>query len=342
MSLIISDQPTNSMTKLTLTPEDNQRLNKLCGEHDRHIQQIEQALDVVIANRGNEFVINGPKLQMTKAKKILKELYAMTATKTNLTSNKIHLLLQGSKASSSEKMATIAHEKICIHTKKTIITPHSQNQINYIKNILKHDIAFGIGPAGTGKTFLAVASAVAALEKEHVSRIVLVRPAVEAGERLGFLPGNIAEKIDPYLRPLYDALYETMGARLVEKLTAENVIEIAPLAFMRGRTLNSAFIILDESQNTTIEQMKMFLTRVGFGSKAVITGDITQIDLTKEKQSGLVNAMHVLKKEEGISFNFFQSHDVVRHPLVQKVIEAYEKNEQDSNSKKQQNKVTTK
>lgn len=216
--------------------------------------------------------------------------------------------------------------------KKTIIIPHSQNQINYIKNILNHDIVFGIGPAGTGKTFLAVACAVAALEKEYVNRIVLVRPAVEAGERLGFLPGTIAEKVDPYLRPLYDALYETMGGRLVEKLISTNIIEIAPLAFMRGRTLNSAFIILDESQNTTIEQMKMFLTRIGFGSKAVITGDITQIDLSKEQKSGLIHASQVLKKESGISFNFFQSYDVVRHPLVQKVIEAYEKNEKNEQS----------
>ncbi len=210
-------------------------------------------------------------------------------------------------------------------TKKSIITPHSQNQINYIKNIAKYDITFGIGPAGTGKTFLAVASAVHALEKEQVRRIVLVRPAVEAGERLGFLPGNIAEKIDPYLRPLYDALYETMGTKTVERLIQENIIEIAPLAFMRGRTLNSAFIILDESQNTTIEQMKMFLTRIGFGSKAVITGDITQIDLNKEQRSGLVHTMHVLKHEPEISFNFFQSYDVVRHPLVQRIIEAYDK-----------------
>ena len=322
------------MTKLILTPVDNQRLKKLCGEHDQHLYQIEQYLGIVIANRGNEFVINGPKQDINKAKKILKELYAMTAAKTDLTSKKIHLLLQGSKASDAEITESLKHEKISIHTKKTIITPHSQNQINYIKTILKHDITFGIGPAGTGKTFLAVASAVAALEKEYVNRIILVRPAVEAGERLGFLPGSIAEKVDPYLRPIYDALYETMETKLVEKLTSENIIEIAPLAFMRGRTLNSAFIILDESQNTTIEQMKMFLTRVGFGSKAVITGDITQIDLTKEQKSGLVNAIHVLKKEPEISFIFFQPHDVVRHPLVQRIIEAYEKNAQSDTTKK--------
>lgn len=310
--------------KLTLTPEDNHRLNNLCGEHNRHLEQIEQYLGVVIANRGNEFTITGPIAQITKTKKVIKELFAITATGVNLTAAKIHLLLQGAKTPDSIT-PILEHEKIDIHTKKSIITPHTQNQINYIKNILKHDITFSIGPAGTGKTFLAVASAVHALEKEQVHRIVLVRPAVEAGERLGFLPGNIAEKIDPYLRPLYDALYETIGAKMVERLTQENIIEIAPLAFMRGRTLNSAFIILDESQNTTIEQMKMFLTRIGFGSKTVITGDITQIDLHKEQKSGLVHAIHVLKNEPGISFNFFHSYDVVRHPLVQRIIEAYDK-----------------
>lgn len=312
------------MTKLTLLPEDNSRLKNLCGEHNQHLQQIEQYLGVVISNRANEFVITGPNYQTVKAKKVLKELFAITANESNLTSAKIHLLLQRAKALNPINPEP-EHEKITIHTKKSIITPHSQNQINYIKNILKYDITFSVGPAGTGKTFLAVACAVCALEKEQVSRIILVRPAVEAGERLGFLPGNIAEKIDPYLRPLYDALYETIGAKMVERLTHENIIEIAPLAFMRGRTLNSAFIILDESQNTTIEQMKMFLTRIGFGSKAVITGDITQIDLIKGQKSGLVHAIHVLKNEPGISFNFFQSYDVVRHPLVQKIIEAYDK-----------------
>ncbi|MBU0744107.1 MAG: PhoH family protein [Gammaproteobacteria bacterium] len=309
------------MMKLLLTPENNQRLNTLCGTHNKHLQQIEKSLEVTIANRGHCFVIKGPKNQTLKTSKLLQELYAMTSSQTNLTSEKIHLMLQGAKTSTP----TAEHERIKIRTKKTIITPHSQNQINYIKNILKHDVIFSVGPAGTGKTFLAVACAVAALEKELVSRIVLVRPAVEAGERLGFLPGNIADKVDPYLRPLYDALYETVGTKQVEKLIAENVIEIAPLAFMRGRTLNSAFIILDESQNTTTEQMKMFLTRIGFGSKAVITGDITQIDLAKDKKSGLVHALQVLKNEPEISFNFFQSYDVVRHPLVQKIVEAYDK-----------------
>lgn len=311
------------MLKFNLTPENNERLKILCGTHDRNLQQLEQGLDVVISNRGNTFTIKGPKNQATKAKKLIQELYELTSKEPHINPTNIHLLIQGSNTPEFDKQ--IEHEKITIHTRKSTITPHGQNQINYIKNILKHDITFSIGPAGTGKTFLAVACAVNALEKELVNRIILVRPAVEAGERLGFLPGNIAEKIDPYLRPLYDSLYETIGTRLVEKLTAENIIEIAPLAFMRGRTLNSAFIILDESQNTTLEQMKMFLTRIGFGSKAVITGDITQIDLHKEQKSGLVHAMHVLKNEPGISFNFFRSYDVVRHPLVQKIIEAYDR-----------------
>ena len=303
------------MIKLTLTPEDNKRLNILCGIHNKHLEQIEQYLDVAISNRGNVFVIKGPKDQTSKAKSLLQELYEITSSQENLSPNNIHLLLQSIKISAPIPK----HEKINIRTKKTTITPHSQNQINYIKNILKYDITFGIGPAGTGKTFLAVACAVAALEKEQISRIILARPAVEAGERLGFLPGNIAEKVDPYLRPLYDALYETIDTNLVDKLITENIIEIAPLAFMRGRTLNSAFVILDESQNTTIEQMKMLLTRIGFGSKAVITGDITQIDLQKEQKSGLIHANQILKNEPGISFNFFQSYDVVRHPLVQKM-----------------------
>lgn len=312
------------MTKLYLTPESNEQLKALCGERDQHLRQIEKYLDVTIANRGHEFTIHGQKEKVSQAKQVLKELFAFTFTQQALNAKKVHLVMQAIKADVPFP-PILEHEKISVRTKKTIITPHSQNQINYIKNIYKHDITFSIGPAGTGKTFLAVACAVAALEKEQVQRIVLVRPAVEAGERLGFLPGNIAEKVDPYLRPLYDALYETLGAKLVEKLTQENVIEIAPLAFMRGRTLSSAFIILDESQNTTIEQMKMFLTRIGFGSKAVVTGDITQVDLAREQKSGLINAMHILKDESEISFNFFRSCDVVRHPLVQRVIEAYER-----------------
>lgn len=308
-----------------LDPEDNQRLANLCGQYNQHLEQIEKYLDVTISNRGNQFEINGIKQNVQKAEKALAEIYTQTANDLDITPTKVHLILQAIKLNQAHNFA--ASEKFSIHTKKTTITPHTQNQLNYVKNIFHHDITFSVGPAGTGKTFLAVACAVAALEKEQVSRIILVRPAVEAGERLGFLPGDIAQKVDPYLRPLYDALYEMLGAKLVEKLTHENVIEIAPLAFMRGRTLNSAFVILDESQNTTIEQMKMFLTRIGFGSKAVITGDITQIDLAKHQQSGLVNAIQVLKDEPQISFNFFQSQDVVRHPLVQRIIEAYARKE---------------
>lgn len=311
---------------LTLTPEDNSRLNNLCGQYNRHLQQIEKYLQVTINARGNQFEIKGNTQNIHKAETALRELFTITANDSHLTSTKIHLVLQAIKINQPVTLAT--SEKFSIHTKKTTITPHSLNQTNYIQNILQHDITFSIGPAGTGKTFLAVACAVHALEKEYVDRIILVRPAVEAGERLGFLPGDIAQKVDPYLRPLYDALFEMLGTKTVEKLIFENIIEIAPLAFMRGRTLNSAFIILDESQNTTIEQMKMFLTRIGFGSKAVITGDITQIDLAKNQQSGLVNAMKILKNEPQISFNFFQSQDVVRHPLVQRIIEAYARTEQ--------------
>ncbi len=311
-------------TKITLTPENNNRLKNLCGEHNCHLTQIEHYLGSVIMNRGNIFTIEGKDSAVKQTKKILQDLFKITAHKL-LTPEHIHLLLQGIKSTSQSISSAQEPEKITIVTRKITITPHTKNQVNYIKNMGKYDVNFSIGPAGTGKTFLAVACAVDALEKELVSRIVLVRPAVEAGEKLGFLPGNIADKVDPYLRPLYDALYETLGTTQVEKLTKTNSIEIAPLAFMRGRTLNSSFIILDESQNTTVEQMKMFLTRIGFGSKAVITGDITQIDLTKGQRSGLTHAMAILKNEPHISFNYFKSSDVVRHPLVQKIIEAYER-----------------
>lgn len=308
-----------------LTPEDNQHLALLCGQYNQNLQQIEKYLNVNIANRGNQFDISGNLQNIEKAEHALRKVFAATSQNTYIDPTKIHLLLQAIKMN----QATTINEthKFSLHTRKTTITPHTQNQVAYIKNILHHDITFSIGPAGTGKTFLAVACAVSALEKELVNRIILVRPAVEAGERLGFLPGDIAQKVDPYLRPLYDALYEMLGTKQVEKLIQDNIIEIAPLAFMRGRTLNSAFIILDESQNTTIEQMKMFLTRIGFGSKAVITGDITQIDLAKEQRSGLIHATKILQNESAISFNYFQSCDVVRHPLVQRIIEAYERME---------------
>jgi phosphate starvation-inducible protein PhoH and related proteins len=317
------NQKNSEQLEVVLLPEDNQRLLNLCGQFNKHLQQIEKYLSVTINSRGNTFTFIGEKDAIQQAAGVIKKLFAATSNDQYLTPAKVHLTLQEIKARNVGDSG--ARENISIRTHKTIITPHTANQIKYIKNIMHYDISFSIGPAGTGKTFLAVACAVAALEQEQVQRIILVRPAVEAGERLGFLPGDIAQKVDPYLRPLYDALYEMLGAKAVERLVAENIIEIAPLAFMRGRTLNSAFIILDESQNTTIEQMKMFLTRIGFGSKAVITGDITQIDLAREQQSGLVNAMKILQNEPAISFNFFESYDVVRHPLVQRIIEAYEK-----------------
>ena len=309
--------------KFVLDPEDNNRLKNLCGINNCNLNQIEQYLKTMISNRDHFFTVSGAGNSIEKTKKLLQESYVVASTE-DLAAENLHLMLQGIKAQNTSDESNLEESfKITINTAKTTITPHTKNQVNYIKNILKHDVTFSIGPAGTGKTFLAVACAVRALEKEEVNRIILARPAVEAGEKLGFLPGNIAEKVDPYLRPLYDALYETMNPKLVEKLIRENIIEIAPLAFMRERTLNSAFIILDESQNTTTEQMKMFLTRIGFGSKAVITGDITQIDLTKGQKSGLTHALDILKNEQQISFNFFKSFDVVRHPLVQQIIEAY-------------------
>lgn len=318
--------------KLILEPEDNQRLAALCGQYNQNLHQIEKYLHVEIHNRGNEFQIAGTNDSTKKAEQILHRLFNQTKHEKNLTAENIHFLLRG--ISSSQENAQIHHEQIRVHTPKMAIMPHTHNQANYINNIFKHDVNFGVGPAGTGKTYLAVACAVAALEKEEVDRIVLVRPVVEAGEHLGFLPGDISQKIDPYLRPLYDALYDMLGSRQVEKLIAEHVIEIAPLAFMRGRTLNSAFIILDESQNTTIEQMKMFLTRIGFGSKVVVTGDVTQIDLAKDRKSGLIHVIDILQNVAGISFTYFVAQDVVRHPLVQNIIQAYERaKEKDENDR---------
>jgi phosphate starvation-inducible PhoH-like protein len=315
---------TMKTAKLTLTPLDNNRLNNLCGEQNQNLAQIEQYLNVKIFNRGNILTIEGDEQAIVKTKKIIRDLYDMMSG-SHLAADKLHLMLRGIKSTATIQNRSKTQFNVMVNTKKIAVIPHTKNQRDYIKNIESYDITFSIGPAGTGKTFLAVACAINALEKERVSRIILVRPAVEAGEKLGFLPGNIAEKVDPYLRPIYDALYETTGSAQIEKLIQNNTIEIAPLAFMRGRTLNSAFIILDESQNTTIEQMKMFLTRIGFGSKAVITGDITQIDLTRGQKSGLIHAMDILKDEKQISFNYFKSSDVVRHPLVQKIIEAYER-----------------
>jgi phosphate starvation-inducible PhoH-like protein len=308
-----------------LEPADTERLANLCGQFDEHLKQIESRLQVDIFCRGNLFTVQGEQRQARVASRLLKQLYELSDTEL-LTPEVINLHLQDSgvaEIAAAEESAVVANE-VMVMTKRGAIRGRGPNQKAYLKKIDKHAVNFGIGPAGTGKTYLAVASAVAALQADRVQRIVLVRPAVEAGERLGFLPGDLAQKVDPYLRPLYDALYEMLGFDHVMRLIERNVIEIAPLAFMRGRTLNDAFIILDEAQNTSIEQMKMFLTRTGFGSTAVITGDVTQIDLPKAQVSGLKHAMKILKGVEGISFCFFDARDVVRHPMVQRIVRAYD------------------
>jgi len=307
---------------LSLEPADNERLAELCGQFDDHLHQLEQRLGVEINSRGNQFRIIGESATVQRAGQILEGLYLETE-KGALTPEKVHLYLQAAGADRVGNGAA-GREAVIIKTPGCTITPRGINQQHYLQNILGYDLNFGIGPAGTGKTYLAVACAVQALEQERVSRLVLVRPAVEAGERLGFLPGDMAQKVDPYLRPLYDGLYEMLGIDRVAKLIERSVIEVAPLAFMRGRSLNDAFIILDEAQNTTVEQMKMFLTRIGFGSTAVVTGDITQIDLPRQTPSGLRQVTDVLRNQKDISFTFFAAHDVVRHPLVQRIISAYE------------------
>lgn len=326
---------------LTLEPNDSRTLANLCGQFDEHLHQIEQRLGVDIRNRGNVFTLSGHTKVVNAAATVLQHLYREAQQGIHLSANTIHLSLQqsglealqdtelhtsqdGSTGQISGEQTTCVEPITLIHTKKATIKPRGKNQQGYVRSILNHDINFGIGPAGTGKTYLAVACAVQALINDDVQRILLVRPAVEAGEKLGFLPGDLAQKIDPYLRPLYDALYEMLGVDTVTKMVERNVIEIAPLAYMRGRTLNDSFIILDESQNTTKEQMKMFLTRIGFGSTAVITGDATQIDLPRGTQSGLTHVIKVLEGLEGIAFTYFQSKDVVRHPLVQRIVDAYQ------------------
>jgi phosphate starvation-inducible PhoH-like protein len=311
-------------TDLSLEPVDNNRLANLCGPLDKNLRHIERRLGVEINNRGNAFRIIGTNKSVDITEHILQSLYEMTATET-LSPEKVHLHLQD--ASADLEVEEDEDTESDIKIKRGVIKGRSPNQRHYLRNITNHDVSFGIGPAGTGKTYLAVACAVAALEQDHVRRIVLVRPAVEAGENLGFLPGDLLQKIDPYLRPLYDALYEMFGFERVAKYIERNIIEVAPLAFMRGRTLNESFIILDEAQNTTVEQMKMFLTRIGFGSTTVITGDITQIDLPHGKDSGLRHVIDILKEEDGISFTFFKSRDIVRHPLVAKILNAYERHE---------------
>lgn len=319
--------------KLDLEPVDNQRLANLVGPFNQHLKQLEDQLGVTIFNRGHHFQISGDQQPVTVASQLIHHLYTETQHEKALTAAQIHLFLQQAKNNSANTHKHHSEKSEKMETSiKTLrgatIKPHSHNQELYIKNIFTHDINFGIGPAGTGKTYLAVACAVSALEKEQTSRILLVRPAVEAGEKLGFLPGDFTQKVDPYFRPLYDALFEMLGFDPVNKLIMEHVIEVVPLAYMRGRTLNDAFIILDEAQNTTKEQMKMFLTRIGFNSKVVITGDITQTDLPKGSESGLKHTVEVLKNIEKISFTHFSGSDVVRHPLVQNILEAYEIYEQ--------------
>ena len=319
---------------IVLEPADNNRLANLCGQFDEHLRQIEQRLDVEIASRGNHFRVTGQPGAAQIGGDVLLSLFAMTQ-KESIDPKRVHILLQESVMNEADpalaKSGTeeVDAEDVSIQTRHKLVRPRGANQIAYLKNIWEHDLAFGVGPAGTGKTYLAVAAAIDALEKEQVRRIVLVRPAVEAGERLGFLPGDMSQKVDPYLRPMYDALFDMMGADKVTGLIERNVIEIAPLAFMRGRSLNESFVILDEAQNTSVEQMKMFLTRIGFGSHAVVTGDITQIDLPNGQESGLKNAMRILNGVKGVAFTFFSPKDVVRHLLVQRIVEAYEADDSD-------------
>ena len=313
--------------EINLEPTDNLRLANLCGPLDEHLRLIERRLGVEINNRGNQFRVVGDEESIRATTEVLNALYTMSGEGDGpLTANHVHIYLQDSGI--EEMLESDQVEEVLIRTRRGVVKGRGPNQQKYLKNIMTNDINFGVGPAGTGKTYLAVACAVEALEREEVRRLILTRPAVEAGERLGFLPGDLAQKVDPYLRPLYDALYEMMGFERVAKLIERNVIEVAPLAYMRGRSLNEAFIILDEAQNTTREQMKMFLTRIGFGSTAVITGDVTQIDLPRGMPSGLRHAVEVLNEVKGISFSFFLAKDVVRHPIVQKIVGAYERHEQ--------------
>ena len=311
---------------LVLEPDSGERLANLCGPFDEHLRQIELRLGVEIANRGNIFRVSGSDESVKLTERILRDLYDATETEI-LTAPQVNLHLSESNADALAARGVEGGQEVAIKTKRGTVRGRGANQIRYLHEIAINDINFGVGPAGTGKTYLAVAMAVDALNDNRVQRLILVRPAVEAGEKLGFLPGDLSQKVDPYLRPLYDALYEMLGIEKVMKLIERNVIEIAPLAYMRGRTLNDAFVILDEAQNTTIEQMKMFLTRIGFGSVAVVTGDMSQTDLPKHVKSGLRDAVDVLRDVEGVSFTFFTAKDVVRHPLVQRIVRAYEDRE---------------
>jgi phosphate starvation-inducible protein PhoH and related proteins len=311
--------------EVLLAPADNVRLVELCGPLDEHLRLIESRLGVEVRRRGNRFQLVGLGPAVTRAESVLQDLYAR-AQREPVDSERVHIALQELDMDSNTNNAAAAadSDELKVRTARGAVRARGANQTEYLNNVRTHDLTFGIGPAGTGKTYLAVACAVEALQSEKVRRIVLVRPAVEAGERLGFLPGDLSQKVDPYLRPMYDALYEMLGFERVAKLIERNVIEVAPLAFMRGRSLNDSFVILDEAQNTTNEQMKMFLTRIGFGSKAVVTGDITQVDLPSSKQSGLRTVIDILRGVRGIAFTMFTSRDVVRHPLVQRIVQAYE------------------
>ena len=337
----MADSPSSGMREFTLEPPDNERLANLCGPLDENLRLIESRLGVEMRRRGSAFRIQGDKA--TAAESLLRELFRLSRTE-DITPETVHLALRdhdvvaapggvGGEVGRASGVADASgtddldDAEMGLRTLRGTIRARGPNQREYLRRIRRNDLTFGVGPAGTGKTYLAVACAVEALQADRVRRIVLVRPAVEAGERLGFLPGDLTQKVDPYLRPMYDALYEMMGFDRVAKLIERNVIEVAPLAFMRGRSLNDSFIILDEAQNTTVEQMKMFLTRIGFGSRAVVTGDVTQTDLPAGKLSGLRHVLEVLRSVQGVGFQFFEARDVVRHPLVQRIVQAYEARE---------------
>ena len=331
----MADSPSIGVREFTLDPPDNERLANLCGPLDENLRLIESRLGVEMRRRGSAFRVQGDKA--TAAESLLRELFRLSRTE-DITPETVHLALRDhdvpSAVSSSTSDPAASRDEgdeaeAGLRTLRGTIRARGPNQREYLRRIRRNDLTFGVGPAGTGKTYLAVACAVEALQADRVRRIVLVRPAVEAGERLGFLPGDLTQKVDPYLRPMYDALYEMMGFDRVAKLIERNVIEVAPLAFMRGRSLNDSFIILDEAQNTTVEQMKMFLTRIGFGSRAVVTGDVTQTDLPAGKLSGLRHVLEVLHNVQGVGFQFFEARDVVRHPLVQRIVQAYEAREVD-------------
>jgi len=314
--------PTTLILRHSFEPPDNARLAHLCGSLDEHLRRIEEALDVSVSRRNEFFRIEGPKARAEHAMSLLQALYGQAQRP--ISAEQVQLALVQSGAAAQPEGDEAAADTLTLRTRRNDLSGRTPNQRTYLRNILNHDITFGIGPAGTGKTFLAVACAVDALERSAVQRIILTRPAVEAGERLGFLPGDLAQKVDPYLRPLYDALYDLMGADKVARAFEKGTLEIAPLAFMRGRTLNHAFVILDEAQNSTAEQMKMFLTRIGFGTKAVVTGDVSQIDLPRGTESGLIDAERILRRVRGIATTRFTSSDVVRHPLVARIVEAYD------------------